>query len=178
MLFRRRTAEREPSLLVHRRSHLLDAGAFQNQGGLAQPIVPAMQIVFRDAAHFMAGKPLDHRIIDSRLQQPAQRRMTEVVIMQIVNAGPVADRIGKRKRIARIATTLAKDYERIFLDCPPVLNSLSVQVMRAGDFQQLMDEAAAAAPNAGTPAASTVKKEEMNEWLRYFGVEGNDGNDE
>lgn len=53
-----------------------------------------------------------------------------------------------------------------------------VQVMRAGDFQQLMDEAGAAAPNAGTPAATTVKKEEMNEWLRYFGVEGSDENNE
>lgn len=44
------------------------------------------------------------------------------------------DRIGKRKRIARITTALAKDYERIFLDCPPVLNSLSAQVMRAADL--------------------------------------------
>ena len=53
-----------------------------------------------------------------------------------------------------------------------------VRVMRAGEFQQLMDEAAAAAPKAGTPSAGTVKKEEMNEWLRYFGADEADENDE
>lgn len=43
-------------------------------------------------------------------------------------------RIGKRKRIARLAQSLARDYERIVLDCPPVLNEISAQVMRASDL--------------------------------------------
>lgn len=42
--------------------------------------------------------------------------------------------IGKRKRIARIAGSLSKDYERIILDCPPVMNEVSAQVMRAADL--------------------------------------------
>ena len=40
-------------------------------------------------------------------------------------------RIGKKKRLARLAGLLAKRYERIILDCPPVLNELSAQVVRA-----------------------------------------------
>jgi len=31
-------------------------------------------------------------------------------------------RIGKRKRLARIAALLAAEYPRIIIDCPPVLN--------------------------------------------------------
>ncbi|MCB2088095.1 MAG: ParA family protein [Sphingomonadaceae bacterium] len=42
--------------------------------------------------------------------------------------------IGKRKRISKLTNTLAKDYDRIILDCPPVLNELSAQVMRAADL--------------------------------------------
>lgn len=41
--------------------------------------------------------------------------------------------LGKRKRLLRIAEALSKDYERIVLDCPPVLNELSAQVIRAAD---------------------------------------------
>jgi cellulose biosynthesis protein BcsQ len=42
--------------------------------------------------------------------------------------------LGKRKRIAKLADTLGERYERIILDCPPVLNELSAQVMRAADL--------------------------------------------
>lgn len=42
--------------------------------------------------------------------------------------------IGKRKRIAKIAAGLSKEYERIILDCPPVMNEISAQVMRAADL--------------------------------------------
>lgn len=41
--------------------------------------------------------------------------------------------LGKRKRLLRISEALSKDYERIVLDCPPVLNELSAQVIRAAD---------------------------------------------
>ncbi len=41
--------------------------------------------------------------------------------------------IGKRKRLARTAAGLARRYERIVLDCPPVLNEISAQVLRAAD---------------------------------------------
>ncbi len=44
------------------------------------------------------------------------------------------DRIGKKKRLARLTAALAKDYDRILFDCPPVLNELSAQVIRAADL--------------------------------------------
>ena len=40
-------------------------------------------------------------------------------------------RLGQRHRIATLAKHLARSYERLILDCPPVLNELSAQVMRA-----------------------------------------------
>ncbi|WP_279389711.1 ParA family protein [Novosphingobium sp. PhB165] len=43
-------------------------------------------------------------------------------------------RIGKRKRLAKLAEDLSADYARILLDCPPVLNELSAQVARAADL--------------------------------------------
>ena len=42
--------------------------------------------------------------------------------------------IGKKKRLAKLVDALGKDYDRIILDCPPVLNELSAQVMRAADL--------------------------------------------
>jgi cellulose biosynthesis protein BcsQ len=44
------------------------------------------------------------------------------------------DRIGKKKRLAKLVEGLKKDYERIVFDCPPVLNEVSAQVMRAADL--------------------------------------------
>lgn len=44
------------------------------------------------------------------------------------------ERIGKKKRLAKLVAGLAKDYERIIFDCPPVLNEVSAQVMRAADL--------------------------------------------
>jgi cellulose biosynthesis protein BcsQ len=43
-------------------------------------------------------------------------------------------RIGKRRRLAKLAEELSADYPRIVLDCPPVLNELSAQVARAADL--------------------------------------------
>jgi len=42
--------------------------------------------------------------------------------------------IGKRKRLAKLTAQLAADYDRIFLDCPPVMNEVSAQVVRAADL--------------------------------------------
>ncbi len=42
--------------------------------------------------------------------------------------------IGKRKRLARLAESLGQQYQRIVLDCPPVMNELSAQVVRAADL--------------------------------------------
>ncbi len=43
------------------------------------------------------------------------------------------DKLGKKKRLAKLVERLAKDYDRIIFDCPPVLNEVSAQVMRAAD---------------------------------------------
>ncbi len=40
-------------------------------------------------------------------------------------------RLGQRQRIAALAKQLSGSYDRLILDCPPVLNELSAQVMRA-----------------------------------------------
>ncbi|QGN54537.1 ParA family protein [Novosphingobium sp. Gsoil 351] len=42
-------------------------------------------------------------------------------------------KIGKKRRLARLIERLDSDYPRIVLDCPPVLNEVSAQVMRAAD---------------------------------------------
>ncbi len=43
-------------------------------------------------------------------------------------------RLDKKKRLAKIVGQLGKDYDRIIFDCPPVLNEISAQVMRAADL--------------------------------------------
>lgn len=43
-------------------------------------------------------------------------------------------RIGKRRRLAKLTEELAGNYARIVLDCPPVMNELSAQVVRAADL--------------------------------------------
>jgi cellulose biosynthesis protein BcsQ len=43
-------------------------------------------------------------------------------------------RIGKKKRLAKLTEALGRDYDRIVFDCPPVLNEVSAQVMRAADL--------------------------------------------
>jgi cellulose biosynthesis protein BcsQ len=44
------------------------------------------------------------------------------------------DRLGKKRRLARLTELLGKKYDRIIFDCPPVLNELSAQVIRAADL--------------------------------------------
>ncbi|MCZ8137531.1 MAG: ParA family protein [Porphyrobacter sp.] len=40
-------------------------------------------------------------------------------------------RLGQRNRIATLGRQLERSYDRLILDCPPVLNELSGQIMRA-----------------------------------------------
>ncbi len=42
--------------------------------------------------------------------------------------------IGKKKKMAKLVGALSKEYDRLILDCPPVLSELSTQVMRAADL--------------------------------------------
>jgi cellulose biosynthesis protein BcsQ len=40
-------------------------------------------------------------------------------------------RLGQRHRIATLGRQLVRSYDRLILDCPPMLNELSAQIMRA-----------------------------------------------
>lgn len=42
--------------------------------------------------------------------------------------------LGKKRRLAKLTAAMASAYPRIVLDCPPVLNQISAQVMRAADL--------------------------------------------
>lgn len=42
--------------------------------------------------------------------------------------------IGRRRRLARLAGHLGEEYDRIVLDCPPGINEVSSQVLRAADI--------------------------------------------
>ena len=44
------------------------------------------------------------------------------------------DQLGKKKRLAKLTAALGKEYDRIIFDCPPVLNELSAQIIRAADL--------------------------------------------
>jgi predicted RNA-binding protein with PIN domain len=46
-----------------------------------------------------------------------------------------------------------------------------VRVMRSGEFRRMMDETADAAPNEAEPNVPNVKVDELDQWLRYFGVD-------
>ena len=42
-------------------------------------------------------------------------------------------RIGHKRRLAQLSATLSSEYDRIVLDCPPVINEVSEQVINAAD---------------------------------------------
>jgi cellulose biosynthesis protein BcsQ len=44
------------------------------------------------------------------------------------------DRLGKKRRLAKLTEALGKEYQRVIFDCPPVLNELSAQIIRAADL--------------------------------------------
>jgi len=50
-----------------------------------------------------------------------------------------------------------------------------VRVMRSGEFRRMLDETISATPNTGR---QSVKENEMDEWMRYFGVDGSEDEEE
>lgn len=53
-----------------------------------------------------------------------------------------------------------------------------VRVMRAGEFQRLLDNASAQVFSRDDAASPEVKENERDEWMRYFGVGEDDDADE
>lgn len=43
-------------------------------------------------------------------------------------------KLGKRRRLGRLTEKLGKQYDRIVLDCPPGINEVSAQVLRAAEI--------------------------------------------
>ena len=73
----------------------------------------------------------------------------------------VLDRIGKRKRLARLTGSLAEWYDRVILDCPPVINALSDQIIRAADVVIV--------PLTASPLARRALEDVRDELRRHHG---------
>lgn len=82
----------------------------------------------RQARSLFAGDVPAHTLIEATSVAgldllPADSSLRELDSMLL--------RLGQRHRIATLSRQLARSYDRLILDCPPVLNELSAQVMRA-----------------------------------------------
>ncbi|WRH75392.1 MAG: ParA family protein [Sphingobium sp.] len=52
----------------------------------------------------------------------------------LLNLDSFFSRLGKKRRLARIASDLQEEYQTIFLDCPPAMNEVGRQILRAADL--------------------------------------------
>ena len=82
----------------------------------------------RQARSLFAGDVAPHALIEPSSYAgldllPADSSLRELDSMLM--------RMGQRHRIATLAKQLSRSYDRLILDCPPGLNELSAQVMRA-----------------------------------------------
>lgn len=96
-------------------------------------------------AGFLFGvDPKKKRVAESVFSKDADPeqliRKTEIAKLDLLPADEslrgldsLLERTGKARRLAKLTETLARRYERIILDCPPVLNEISAQVVRAAD---------------------------------------------
>lgn len=82
----------------------------------------------RQARSLFAGDIAAHALIQSTTFAgidllPADNSLRELDSMLL--------RMGQRHRLATLSRQLQSSYDRLILDCPPMLNELSAQVMRA-----------------------------------------------
>ena len=68
-------------------------------------------------------------------------------------------RIGHGRRLARLTQTLGKTYERIVLDCPPLINQVSDQIIAAADVIVL--------PLTPSPLAARAMEQVRRELARH-----------
>jgi cellulose biosynthesis protein BcsQ len=82
----------------------------------------------RQARSLFAGDIQPHALIQPTTYTgldllPADSSLRELDVMLL--------RMGQRHRLATLAKQLLRSYDRLILDCPPTLNELSAQVVRA-----------------------------------------------
>lgn len=73
-------------------------------------------------------------------------------------------RLDKKRRLSRLTHSLAEWYDRIIIDCPPVMNALSDQIVRAAD--------AIIVPLTASPLARRALDDVMNDLRRKHGKHG------
>jgi len=100
------------------------------QGGASWLLGMADRPSRRAASVFQRdGRPRDHIVASpwtglSILQADESLRSLTVALA----------RLGQRRRLANLTTMLRAEYARIIIDCPPVLNEVSDQLMAAADL--------------------------------------------
>jgi cellulose biosynthesis protein BcsQ len=77
----------------------------------------------------------DRKIEPGQLVRPSPIPGLDLLVADpgLYEIGRFFDTLGKRRRLARIAEDLGRHYDRIVIDCPPVLNELTDQIIRACD---------------------------------------------
>lgn len=87
-----------------------------------------------------AGSDLQTRIIDNgdvlRLVQPTAYERLDVLPADrsLRDLDRLFYKLGKRRRLAKVATQLTAEYDRVIIDCPPGLTDTSDQILRASDL--------------------------------------------
>lgn len=99
----------------------------------------------QSAASFILGrdedaKPKAHALFERELSPDKLIRKTAIRGLNLLPADSslrgldgLLTAIGKKRRLAKLIGTVAKQYERIVLDCPPGLTETSEQIVRAAD---------------------------------------------
>ena len=93
------------------------------------------------------------RIFYSQLGSDADERITEMVEAE------------RNKKSLVVVTSDRKLAARV--------RACGARVVRSGEFRRMLDEAVENSPDQ-EPGAPNIKDDEVNEWLRYFGVDESD----
>jgi cellulose biosynthesis protein BcsQ len=114
------------SVLSRRRTLLWDLDA---QGG-------ASYIMRQEPA----GRELRRRIVGNddllRLIRPSEYSKLDVLPYDrsLRHLDRLFHELGRRRRLARVASSLSAEYDRVIIDCPPGLTDTSDQILRASDI--------------------------------------------
>ena len=86
-------------------------------------------------------KRLANAVYDQKIKPSKLIRPTAIARLDLLAADEslrVLDQmfltLGKKKRLTKVIESVARDYDRIILDCPPGLSETSDQILRAADL--------------------------------------------